>query len=150
MSHSWRSLGTPIYQKQYFQSILEAFGDKVRIFVAYKDDTPVATAFNGHHRDTVEGMWAGSLPEYQKPTEQLRAVLGNDQRCLRKWFRFFPPRTIVRSDPEASLLRRNGVQTRDNYIGSITSRAAVIFPSSMSIIPSMPWRSKHGVNYRSG
>ncbi|MDB4516670.1 FemAB family PEP-CTERM system-associated protein [Crocinitomicaceae bacterium] len=64
--HSWRSLGTPIYRKKYFQSILESFGDKIRIFVAYHGNTPVATAFNGHFNSTVEGMWAGGLPESRK------------------------------------------------------------------------------------
>lgn len=65
MLHSWRGLGTPIYGKHYFRSILEAFGEQIRIFVAYKDETPVATAFNGHFKGTVEGMWAGGMPEYR-------------------------------------------------------------------------------------
>jgi FemAB-related protein (PEP-CTERM system-associated) len=66
MCRSWRALGTPIYRKRYFRTILDTFGDQVRIFVAYKDDTPVAAAFNGYCGDTVEGMWAGSLPEHRK------------------------------------------------------------------------------------
>ena len=66
MCHSWRALGTPIYRKSYFRSILKAFGDKIRIFVAYQGNTPVATAFNGHFDSTVEGMWAGSLPDSRK------------------------------------------------------------------------------------
>lgn len=66
MCHSWHSLGTPIYRKSYFRSILDAFGDKIRIFVAYQGDTPIATAFNGHFNATVEGMWAGGLQEARK------------------------------------------------------------------------------------
>ena len=66
MCHSWRALGTPIYRKRYFRSILEAFGDATRIFVVYHDDTPVATAFNGYHNGTVEGMWAGGMPEHRR------------------------------------------------------------------------------------
>jgi FemAB-related protein (PEP-CTERM system-associated) len=66
MCHSWRSLGTPIYRKQYFQSILRAFGDQVLIFVAYKGDLPVAAAFNGYCGNTVEGMWAGALPQFRR------------------------------------------------------------------------------------
>ena len=66
MCNSWRTLGTPIYRKQYFREILEAFSDNTRIFVAYLDDIPVATAFNGYCGDTVEGMWAGVLPEHRR------------------------------------------------------------------------------------
>ncbi|VAW73245.1 FIG070318: hypothetical protein [hydrothermal vent metagenome] len=66
MSQSWRTLGTPIYRKRYFHSILEAFGDDIRIFVATQNGTPVATAFNGHFQSTVEGMWAGAIPAYRK------------------------------------------------------------------------------------
>ena len=65
MCESWRSLGTPIYRKQYFRSILESFGDKTRIFVAIADGEPVAAAFNGYDGTMVEGMWAGSLFKYR-------------------------------------------------------------------------------------
>jgi FemAB-related protein (PEP-CTERM system-associated) len=66
MERGWRDLGTPLYEKAYFRRILEHFGPRVRIFVAYKDQIPVATAFNGHFRDTVEGMWAAGDPAYRQ------------------------------------------------------------------------------------
>ncbi len=66
LCRSWRGLGTPVYRKQYFRSLLDTFGEKVRIFVAYQGDTPVATAFNGHFGGTVEGMWAGTSFEHRK------------------------------------------------------------------------------------
>ena len=65
MCESWRSLGTPIYRKQYFRTILESFGDQARIFVALSDGQPVAAAFNGYDGSMVEGMWAGSLSKYR-------------------------------------------------------------------------------------
>jgi serine/alanine adding enzyme len=65
MERSWSSLGTPMYSFDYFKRIVDAFGDAIRIFVCYKDETPIAVAFNGHFGDTVEGMWAGGLPEYR-------------------------------------------------------------------------------------
>lgn len=60
LARSWRQHGTPIYRRQYFADILSAFPDETRIFVAYRDKTPIAAAFNGYYRDTVEGMWAGT------------------------------------------------------------------------------------------
>jgi len=66
MANSWRSLGTPIYQKRYFQSILKAFPTETKIFILYLNEKPVATAFNGYYKGVVEGMWAGALPEYRR------------------------------------------------------------------------------------
>lgn len=66
LSLSWRRLGTPIYRKAYFTEILERFPETTRIFIAYRHDAPVAAAFNGYFKDTVEGMWAGTSPEHQK------------------------------------------------------------------------------------
>lgn len=60
LAHSWRQHGTPIYRRRYFADILNAFPQETRIFVVYQDDQPIAAAFNGYYRDTVEGMWAGT------------------------------------------------------------------------------------------
>ena len=68
ISKSWKGLGTPIYRKSYFADILDTFPDETRIFIAYQDDTPVATAFNAYYKGIVEGMWAGALPE-QRSTQ---------------------------------------------------------------------------------
>ncbi len=65
LSKSWKRLGTPIYRKKYFCDILESFGQDTKIFVAYYQGKPIATAFNGHFKQTVEGMWAGALAEYR-------------------------------------------------------------------------------------
>jgi len=59
LADSWHGLGTPLYRRRYFDDILRLFGNDIRIFVAYHDGVPIATALNGHHLDTVEGMWAG-------------------------------------------------------------------------------------------
>ncbi len=66
MAKSWKSLGTPIYRKSYFERILDTFPEDTLIFVAYHKDQPVATAFNGYHNGMVEGMWAGALPECRR------------------------------------------------------------------------------------
>jgi FemAB-related protein (PEP-CTERM system-associated) len=62
LSRSWKELGTPLYRRAYFEDIVQRFGDDVRIFVAYAGGVPIATAFNGHFRGTVEGLWAGVDP----------------------------------------------------------------------------------------
>jgi FemAB-related protein (PEP-CTERM system-associated) len=66
MAESWKFLGTPIYRKKLFRDILDNFPEDTRIFIAYQGDTPIATAFNGHFKQTIEGMWAGSLPSFKR------------------------------------------------------------------------------------
>lgn len=66
LARSWKELGTPIYKKSYFKKILDVFPDSIKIFICYKDDKPIAAAFNGHFMQTVEGMWAGSLPKARR------------------------------------------------------------------------------------
>ena len=63
LSLSWQRLGTPLYRHTYFEDIVRRFGDDVRIYVAYRGGVPIATAFNGYFRDTVEGLWAGVDPQ---------------------------------------------------------------------------------------
>jgi FemAB-related protein (PEP-CTERM system-associated) len=62
-----RDLGTPVYAKAFFKSILQHFPKRSAIVVVYsKDKHPVAAAFLLMHRDTVEIPWASSLREYNR------------------------------------------------------------------------------------
>lgn len=65
MERSWRSLGTPLYSREYFHDIVETFGSRIRIFVCSRRGEPIAVAFNGHFGATVEGMWAGARLEHR-------------------------------------------------------------------------------------
>ncbi|MCB2173679.1 FemAB family PEP-CTERM system-associated protein [bacterium] len=66
LAAGWRSLGTPIYRRDYFAEILTAFPDRTRIFVARFQGRPVAAAFNGYDCGIVEGMWLGIDPRYRR------------------------------------------------------------------------------------
>ena len=63
MEQSWRSLGTPLYKRSYFEQILSTFGERTRIFLCSRHGAPVAVAFNGYFNGVVEGLWAGGTPE---------------------------------------------------------------------------------------
>jgi FemAB-related protein (PEP-CTERM system-associated) len=65
LSESWRDLGTPLYQKRYFESIVRAFPSQVRLAVVYADGQPVGAAFDGFSGRTVEGMWMGAKAPYR-------------------------------------------------------------------------------------
>lgn len=73
LSHSWRDLGTPLYDKRFFEIIFAYFGEQITIFVANKAGMPMAAAFNGQYKGVVDGMWAGSLPQARK--QQINYVL---------------------------------------------------------------------------
>ena len=63
LSESWRNLGTPLYQKGYFECLMKAFPQETKIFVLDHEGVPVSSALNGHFRGVVEGMWLGALPK---------------------------------------------------------------------------------------
>jgi FemAB-related protein (PEP-CTERM system-associated) len=59
MEYSWKTLGTPLYGRDFFERILATFPDSTRIFVCKRGDEPVAAALVGYFNGVVEGMWAG-------------------------------------------------------------------------------------------
>jgi len=65
LAKGWHGHGTPLYRKDYFAAILTAFPEQTRIFIVRHHDRPVATAFNGFYRGSVEGMWLGIDPRYR-------------------------------------------------------------------------------------
>ncbi|MFO7305199.1 MAG: FemAB family PEP-CTERM system-associated protein [Gammaproteobacteria bacterium] len=101
MEQSWRSLGTPLYARSYFERILADLSDYTRIFVCYRGDEPIATAFNGYFNGTVEGLWAGGIP-------QARALQANyalywemiRDACLRGFRRYHLGRSTADSGAE--------------------------------------------------
>lgn len=66
LTESWRSLGTPLYAKTYFEEITKQLAPSISIFLVLHQDKLVGTAFNGLHRKTVEGLWAGTVNEYRR------------------------------------------------------------------------------------
>jgi len=60
LSESWKSLGTPLYDKSYFRQVIDAFPGSVRIFLTYHRDVPVSVAMNGYYAKRVEGLWMGN------------------------------------------------------------------------------------------
>jgi FemAB-related protein (PEP-CTERM system-associated) len=101
MEESWRSLGTPLYSQAYFARVLEAFGDKTRIFVCSRKDEPVAVAFNGMFNGVVEGMWAGGTAQ-ARPLQANYALYWEMIRdaCERGFTRYHLGRSTAESGAE--------------------------------------------------
>jgi len=63
MEEAWRSHGTPLYSRDYFENVLGTLGDRARVFICLHRDYPVAAALTGYFNGAVEGLWAGGRPE---------------------------------------------------------------------------------------
>lgn len=63
MERSWRSLGTPLYSRRFFDKIFDFLGPHCRIYLARAEGQVIGAALNGHFRDTVEGIWAAGDPK---------------------------------------------------------------------------------------
>jgi serine/alanine adding enzyme len=66
-SVNMRDLGTPVYSKEFFRSILRAFPESSWICtVRTKERQPVAAGFLVGFKDTLEIPWASSLRQYNR------------------------------------------------------------------------------------
>lgn len=64
-ARNMRDLGTPVYAREFFESIFTAFPARTRIFIASFDDRPVAAAITYAYRKQIEVPWASSLREFR-------------------------------------------------------------------------------------
>ncbi len=60
-SHNMRDLGTPVYSKRFFASILDLFPEKARITLVRHEGRAVAAGFLLGYKDKLEIPWASSL-----------------------------------------------------------------------------------------
>lgn len=56
-----RDLGTPVYSRDFFLSILQSFKEEAHLCVVYWDDKPVSTGFLIRHKDQMEIPWASTI-----------------------------------------------------------------------------------------
>lgn len=59
-----RDLGTPVYAKNFFRSVLTTFPDCSRIITVHHQGKPAASGIITWFRDTVEIPWASSIRDY--------------------------------------------------------------------------------------
>lgn len=58
-SASVRNLGTPVFPKQLFSAMLEAFPDSSDILTVWQGNTPLASVFSLYHNGAVMPFWGG-------------------------------------------------------------------------------------------
>jgi FemAB-related protein (PEP-CTERM system-associated) len=67
-----RDLGTPVYSRTFFESVLDKEGDRASCVIVRQGRRPVAAALSLRHRDTVEIPWAASLKRARPPARLRR------------------------------------------------------------------------------
>jgi FemAB-related protein (PEP-CTERM system-associated) len=63
-ARNMRDLGTPVYSRQLFDTVLATFPDRAQVVVVRLDSRAVAAAVTWRWRDRVEVPWASSLREF--------------------------------------------------------------------------------------
>jgi serine/alanine adding enzyme len=64
-ARNMRDLGTPVYDRRFFEEVLTAFPDRAQIVVVEKEGVAVAAGIGLVHRGTIEVPWASSLSEFR-------------------------------------------------------------------------------------
>ena len=70
-SDSVHRLGTPVFSRRYFRTLLQVFGERCEVMTVTKNGSLVASVMSFYFRDQVLPYYGGSLA-------QARAVAGND------------------------------------------------------------------------
>ncbi|QTA84824.1 FemAB family XrtA/PEP-CTERM system-associated protein [Desulfonema magnum] len=61
-----RDLGSPVHSKKLMKNVLEAFPDKARIVIVYKENEALACSFIIGFKDILENPWASALRQYSR------------------------------------------------------------------------------------
>lgn len=86
-----RDLGTPVYGKSFFETVIDVLGDKATLTVVYWDNKPVGCGFLIQYGDYMEIPWASTLREanpYSVNTHMYWNILSHAIECGAKVFDF--------------------------------------------------------------
>lgn len=64
-AYNQRELGTPVFGINFFEKIFDEFKEEMKISLIYYNDIVTAAAIVSVYKNSIEGMWAGSLKKYQ-------------------------------------------------------------------------------------
>lgn len=67
-----RDLGTPVYPRRFFETVLKAFGTQAALVVIRVDGEPVSGALTVKWRDSMEVPWAATLHRFNTSAVNMR------------------------------------------------------------------------------
>ena len=65
-STNMRDLGSPVHSKHFMKNVIEAFTDKAKTVIIYKENKPIACSLMVGFKHTLENPWASALRKYSK------------------------------------------------------------------------------------
>lgn len=86
---NWRDLGTPLYSKRFFASILRAFPDTAYLLVVRLGSQAVASGFFLGFRDRLEIPWAASIRDYNRIAVNMALYWEGLKRAIEKGYCYF-------------------------------------------------------------
>jgi FemAB-related protein (PEP-CTERM system-associated) len=63
-ARNMRDLGTPVYSRRFFEEVLGAFPERMRLHVVRRHGAPIAAGLTFRTRNTVEVPWASSIRDF--------------------------------------------------------------------------------------
>ena len=88
-ARNMRDLGTPVYGRRFFETIVEAFPKDARICVVYLGRQPVATGFLYGFQNTLEIPWASSDRRYNRLSANMLLYSSALEYACREGFQVF-------------------------------------------------------------
>lgn len=88
-AQNMRDLGTPVYGKLFFSTILQRFSNHSNIVIVRLENRPVAAAFLLGHRDTLEIPWASTIKEVNHLSLNMLLYWEVLQFAIENHFRYF-------------------------------------------------------------
>jgi len=65
-STNMRDLGSPVHSKHFMKNVIEAFPDKAKIVIIYKENKPIACSLMIGFKHILENPWASALRKYSR------------------------------------------------------------------------------------
>lgn len=84
-----RDLGTPVYSKSFFRTILDRFPESTWICSVYLENVPLASGFLAAFKDKVEIPWAASLRRYNSLSPNMFLYWGCLELACNRGFKIF-------------------------------------------------------------
>ena len=60
---SMRNLGTPVFSRSYYRTLLDTFAGECDVLTVYSDNKPLSSVLNFYFRDQVLPFYGGGIPE---------------------------------------------------------------------------------------
>jgi FemAB-related protein (PEP-CTERM system-associated) len=89
LSRNWRDLGSPLYSKSFFASILKAFPDTAFLLIVRHGSRPIASGFFLGFRDRLEIPWAASIRDYNRIAVNMALYWEGLKRAIEKGYHYF-------------------------------------------------------------